>query len=99
MAMMAIVLHDVHKNWILADRHHRLWQIFGIVADPGTEAAAEEHDFHGRSAFIIKIGSVAASPDVWQTIPGVPSISQRSFYKSIDFAKNVVKTTIILTKW
>src|SRR6202008_1959803 len=43
---MAIILHDVKKHRLVSNGDHRLWHIFGIVADARAEATAEQDDFH-----------------------------------------------------
>ena len=41
---MAVMLHDVPKNWPAADRHHGFGLEFGFLAQSGTETTAQDDD-------------------------------------------------------
>ena len=51
MPVLAVVLHHVPQDRLLADRDHRLGDALGVVADARAEPAAEQNDLHdGTSA-------------------------------------------------
>ena len=43
--------HDVPKNGLIADFHHRLWSHRGFFRYPGTEAPCQYHCFHAVCPF------------------------------------------------
>ena len=44
--VLAVVLHHVPQDRLLADRDHGLGDVLAIVADARAETAAEQHDLH-----------------------------------------------------
>ena len=46
MPVLAVVLHHVPQDRLLADRNHRLGDALGIVADARSQAPAEQNDLH-----------------------------------------------------
>ena len=50
MAVLAVVLHDVPQDRLVADRHHRLWNVLRIIADARAEPAAEQDNLHDASS-------------------------------------------------
>ena len=46
MPVLAVVLHHVPQDRLLADRDHGLGDVLGVVADAGAETAAEQNDLH-----------------------------------------------------
>ena len=77
-AIVAVILHHVAQDRLMAERDHRLRQALGIVADAGSKSAAEEDDLHGRysagSMMVTKgIGTTNLAPQaatcrIWRTI-------------------------------
>ena len=49
-AVRKIDLHDVPKNRLAADLHHRLWPRNGFFSEAGAHAPGEYHGFHGSSS-------------------------------------------------
>ena len=47
MPVVGVVLHQVPDDRAVADRHHRLGDVLGVIAEAKALAAAEEDDFHG----------------------------------------------------
>ena len=43
---VCVVAHQVPDDRPVADRDERLWNGFGMLAQPGSEATAEENYFH-----------------------------------------------------
>src|SRR5262249_16718786 len=41
-----VKIHEMPKNWLVADRDHRLRDVVTVVPDAGSQAAAEENHFH-----------------------------------------------------
>src|SRR5579885_1543960 len=50
MAVLAVVLHHVPEDRLVADRDHRLRDVLGIFSDPGAEATAEKDNFHQQTS-------------------------------------------------
>ena len=46
MAVIAVILHNVPQDRLMSDRNHRLWNILGILPDPGSKPAAEQYNLH-----------------------------------------------------
>src|SRR5262249_25187370 len=44
--VLAVILHHMPENGLMADRYHRLRDVVRVLANPGTQAAAEKHDLH-----------------------------------------------------
>src|SRR5262249_44149458 len=66
MAVVAVVLHHVPKNWMMPNRHHRLGHILGVVANPGSQTATEQNDLHvqllrGTHPTVERCGTIAPS--------------------------------------
>ena len=51
--VLAVVLHDVPEDRLMADRDHRLRNALRVLADARTEATAEQHDLHDLSSLRI----------------------------------------------
>ena len=47
MPILAVILHDVPQDRLVADRYHRLRNALGIFANAGAKPTAEQDDFHG----------------------------------------------------
>ena len=45
-AELAVVVHQVPEDRLVADRYHRLRDVFGYVPDARAETAAEQNCFH-----------------------------------------------------
>ena len=58
--VLAVVLHHVPQDRLLADRDHRLGDALGVVADAGAEAAAEQNDFHDT----LRLGSMTCTSGI-----------------------------------
>ena len=48
---MGVHLHDVPEDGTSADLDHRLRPEFGLLAESRSQAAAQNHHFHGCSSF------------------------------------------------
>ena len=48
-AVLAVVVHQMPKDRLVADRDHRLRNVFLVVADARAKPAAEQNRFHGLS--------------------------------------------------
>src|SRR5262249_39403332 len=44
--VLTVKIHEMPKNWFVADRDHRLRDAVTIVADARSQAAAEKNHFH-----------------------------------------------------
>ena len=44
--VLAVVLHHVPQDRLMADRDHRLRDALGVLADAGAKPAAEQNDLH-----------------------------------------------------
>ena len=49
-AVLAVVMHQVPEDRLVADRDHRLRDVLRIIANSGAETAAEQNCFHGLDA-------------------------------------------------
>ena len=49
MPVLAVVLHHVPQNGLVADRDHRLGDALGVLANARAQSAAKQDDFHERS--------------------------------------------------
>src|SRR3954464_15287419 len=45
---IAIILHHMPKNRLIADRDHRFRDALRILTNPSAQAPAEQNDFHER---------------------------------------------------
>ena len=45
-AVLAVIAHQVPEDRLAADRDHRLRNVFGVIANPRAETAAEQNCFH-----------------------------------------------------
>src|SRR5919108_5330955 len=50
MSPRGVILHDVPQDGTPADWYHRLGDVVSHIADPGPEAAREDHSLHLRLA-------------------------------------------------
>ena len=39
--ILTVILHDMPQNRMMADWHHRLWYVFGVIANARTQTAAK----------------------------------------------------------
>ena len=53
MAELAVVVHQVPKDRLVADRNHRLRDVFGYVPDARAETAAEQNCFELSVTFAV----------------------------------------------
>ena len=54
--VLAVILHQMPKDRLVADRDHRLRDVFRVIADARAETAAEENCFHGPYAVPHRLG-------------------------------------------
>ena len=73
MAVLAIVLHDVPQDGLLADRHHWFRNGVGILTDTGAKPAAEQNNFHGPITSTLGIGITILQPQepAWEICPTI----------------------------
>ena len=45
-SVLAVIVHHVPQDRLMADRDHRLRDALGVLADASAEAAAEQNDLH-----------------------------------------------------
>ena len=67
MAVLAVVLHDVPQDRLVADGDHRLWNILRVVADARAKPTTEQHNLHDASSrgsitSILGIGTMNLQP-------------------------------------
>src|SRR5260370_32853592 len=54
MSILAVILHDVPKDRLMADRYHRLRNALGILAYPRSKSSTEQNNLHGAKSFRLK---------------------------------------------
>jgi len=52
MPKVSVILHDVPEDWPAADRHHWLWTIFRLLAEPRSLPTTEYDNFHRGFEFL-----------------------------------------------
>ena len=69
MPVLAVVMHQMPEDRLVADWNHRLRDVLRIVADARAEASAEQHCFHGSSLSLTVLGVGLSEPLVIEMGP------------------------------
>src|SRR5262249_30033756 len=82
MPILAVILHDVPEDWLMADRYHRLRNILRILANPRTKSSTKQNNLHA----VISPGPITPTFGIGTTIlqPHAPTwliCSTISFFK------------------
>src|SRR5260221_427650 len=51
---MSEISHYVQEDWTVTNRHHGLRNVIGIVAQPQTQTATEQHYFHSDHSLTMR---------------------------------------------
>src|SRR6476619_271954 len=62
MPVFAVVMHQVPEDRLVADRDHRLRDVFRIIANSGAEASAEQNCLHGLTLCLTAWDSAYPEP-------------------------------------
>ena len=45
-SVLRILLHNMPQNWLITNLDHRLWAVYALFADSGTESSCQYYNLH-----------------------------------------------------